>query len=64
MDDNEEISDIKSIANAFNNYFSNIGAMSQNQGPAAKAIIITIKDFRKRNKRRSFDDLLIVFIVF
>ena len=33
MDNNEEISDIKSIANAFNNYFSNIGKELDKQIP-------------------------------
>ena len=33
MDNNEEISDAKSIANAFNNYFSNIGKELDNQIP-------------------------------
>ena len=33
MDNNEEISDTKSIANAFNSYFSNIGKELDNQIP-------------------------------
>lgn len=35
MNNNEEISDSKSIANAFNNYFSNIGKELGNQIPRA-----------------------------